>query len=308
MTNAILLQVEHLNRRYGTAAAVHDFNLTLRRGEVLGLLGPNGAGKSTTLRLLAGCLAPDSGHIRIAGFDLLEQPRHAKARLGFLPEQPPLYPDLTVDEYLTYCTRLHRLAGATIRARVDDAKRRCGLGDVGGHLLGHLSKGYQQRAGIAQAILHAPDLILLDEPTVGLDPIQIRETRELIRELGREQSVILSTHLLSEVQAVCTRVLIIHQGRPVYERRLPDLAAPVLTVMFSHPPAVTALAALDGIETVEPVGNRFRLYPAPNADPVPELVAQAVEQGWGLRELRPDQGDLEQIFVDLILGHGAQML
>jgi ABC-2 type transport system ATP-binding protein len=197
-----------LHRRYGDVHAVQGLDFQVRRGEVLGFLGPNGAGKTTTMQMICGVLAPSEGTVRIGGVDLLEDPVAAKRQLGYLPEQPPLYRELTVDEYLRYCAHLHGLRNRQATTAMDEVKARCGLRDNGGRLIGNLSKGFQQRVGIAQAILHRPAVVVLDEPTVGLDPIQIREIRELMRELGNDHGVILSTHILPEVQAVCDRVQI----------------------------------------------------------------------------------------------------
>lgn len=222
-TATITLSAQNLCRNYGSYAAVDKVNLQLRRGEVLGLLGPNGAGKTTTMRMLTGNLAPSTGSIEICGIDLLDKPQQAKAHLGFLPEIPPLYQDMTVDEYLLFAARLHRVNKQTVQTVLGDVKQRCGLEDRGKHLIGNLSKGFQQRVGIAQAIIHSPDVIILDEPTVGLDPNQIREIRKLIRELGVSSSVILSTHILSEVESVCDRVQIMHQGNMVLDETLVGL-------------------------------------------------------------------------------------
>ncbi|MDD5240320.1 MAG: ABC transporter ATP-binding protein [Sulfuricella sp.] len=222
MTN-ITVSASGLSRRYGTRVAVHDLGFELRQGEVLGLLGPNGAGKSTTLQMLAGCLAPSSGGIEICGIDLLEQPREAKSLLGYLPETPPLYQELTVNEFLRFAARLHRVAKTAIPAAVESAKQRCGLAEAGKRLVGSLSKGYQQRVGIAQAIVHNPRVVILDEPTSGLDPIQIREIRKLIRELGGEHSVILSTHILPDVESICDRVQIMNQGRLAFAGSMAEL-------------------------------------------------------------------------------------
>lgn len=219
-TATITLSAQNLCRNYGSHVAVHKVNLQLRRGEVLGLLGPNGAGKTTTMRMLTGNLAPSAGSVEICGIDLLDKPQEAKAHLGFLPEIPPLYQDMTVDEYLLFAARLHRVNKQTVQAVLDNVKQRCGLEDRGKHLIGNLSKGFQQRVGIAQAIIHDPDVIILDEPTVGLDPNQMREIRKLIRELGISSSVILSTHILSEVESVCDRVQIMHQGNMVLDETL----------------------------------------------------------------------------------------
>lgn len=220
---ALTLSAQDLCRNYGDHTAVHKVNIQLKRGEVLGLLGPNGAGKTTTMRMLTGNLAPSTGSIEICGIDLLDKPQQAKAHLGFLPEIPPLYRELTVDEYLLLVARLHRVDRQTIPTVLNKVKQRCGLEDRGKHLIGTLSKGFQQRVGIAQAIIHNPDVIILDEPTVGLDPNQMREIRKLIRELGVSSSVILSTHILSEVESVCDRVQIMHKGKMVLDETMAGL-------------------------------------------------------------------------------------
>jgi ABC-2 type transport system ATP-binding protein len=304
-----LIEARHLYRYYGEHCAVHDLHLTLHQGEVLGLLGPNGAGKSSTLQMLSGNLAPSRGGIAIHGIDLLEEPKAAKRRMGYLPEQPPLYPDLTPDEYLGYCARLHRIPASEVEAAVRLAKQRCALDEVGGRLIGNLSKGYRQRVGIAQAIVHTPAVVILDEPTVGLDPIQIIEIRDLIRELAQEHSVILSTHLLPEVQAVCDRVQILVAGRVVYDRRLQDLEAAqpeLFVVAFSQPPQPSQLTALPGVKGAQPLGEgRWRVtFAGPNG--IDALVDAAVKRGWGLRELSPERLTLERVFMDLVYhGQGA---
>ena len=305
MSAKFLVEARHLYRRYGPAQAVSDVSLTLRQGEVLGLLGPNGAGKSTTMRMLTGNLAPSAGEILINGIDLLDRPREAKRHLGYLPEQPPVYRDLRVDEYLAYCASLHGLKGGKARTAVADALERCALTDVRRRLIGNLSKGYQQRVGIAQAILHRPAVVILDEPTVGLDPIQIREIRDLIRELGREYSVILSTHILPEVQAVCDRVQMIHRGRTVFDDTLDGLegrhAEPVLVAGFERPPGEAALRVIPGVEGVERLADgRFRLRHRADAHTAGAIAKAAVEGDWGLAELTPERATLEQIFVDLV--------
>lgn len=213
---SVTVLVRGLCRSFGTRVAVREIDLELKCGEVLGLLGPNGAGKTTIMRMLTGNLGPSAGRIEICGMDLLDKPRDAKACIGYLPEIPPLYRELTVNEYLELAARLHRVSNAEIYFSRDKVMQRCGLTGTGNRLIGSLSKGYQQRIGIAQAIIHDPDIIILDEPTAGLDPNQMREIRTLIRELGAERGVILSTHILPEVESVCDRVQIIHEGHTVF--------------------------------------------------------------------------------------------
>ncbi len=219
----LTLSAQGLVRRFGADRAVEEVSLQLRRGEVLGLVGHNGAGKSTTLQMLAGVLLPHAGMVEICGFDLSRQPAEAKARIGFLPEVPPLYRDMRVDDYLCFAARLRRVAPDRITSALAEAKQRCGLQDAGRKIIGILSKGYQQRVGIAQAIIHHPEVVILDEPTAGLDPAQLRDMRALIRELGDAHSVIFSTHLLGEIESVCDRVNIMHRGQTVFSGSCNDL-------------------------------------------------------------------------------------
>ena len=303
-TGNVLAEVSHLSRYYGGLRAVNDVSFTVRQGEILGFLGPNGAGKTTTMQILSGNLAPTSGSVRIAGHDLQADPKPAKAALGYLPEQPPVYRDLTVDEYLDYCAALNRLPRAKRRDAREAAKTKCGLGDVSHRLIGNLSKGYQQRVGIAQAIIHLPPLVILDEPTIGLDPNQIREIRALIRELGREHGVILSTHILPEVQATCDRVQIINKGDLVMADTIGGLArhlkSAALIVALRNPPPASELEKVPGVRGVSPLDDgRWRIMHEPSQDPAEQLVRLSVEQNWGLREIGPERASLEQIFVEL---------
>ncbi len=303
MSGEILVQVEGVSRRYGHIDAVKNLSFNLRQGEVLGFLGPNGAGKTTSMQMLTGNLAPSEGRIAIAGHDLLDDPRAAKRAIGYLPERPPVYRDLTVDEYLQYCTALRAIPRAQRAAACDAAKRKCGLADVGRRLIGNLSKGYQQRVGLAQAIVHLPPVIVLDEPTAGLDPIQIREIRGLIRELGRDHGVILSTHILPEVQTVCDRVQIIHKGELVLSDDIAGLTrrmqSSVLLVGLRRPPETRVLQAIAGVTSVETDGDRLRVFYQPGSDPSEALTRQALEHDWGLYELSHQRATLEDIFVKL---------
>jgi ABC-2 type transport system ATP-binding protein len=311
MNDSVLAEVSKVSRSYGDLQAVREVSFTIRKGEVLGFLGPNGAGKTTTMQMLTGNLAPSAGTVTIAGHDLLEEPRAAKAQIGYLPEQPPVYRELTVDEYLDYCAALNRVPRANRRAARDKAKERCGLAEVGRRLIGNLSKGFQQRVGLAQAIIHLPPLVILDEPTVGLDPIQIREIRALIRELGKEHGVILSTHILPEVQATCDRVQIIHRGELVLNESIEKLERHMksasLTVAFRAPPPAAELQAIAGVTGVqdEKEGRLLVLHEA-ERNPTDEIVRLAAERGWGLYEIRPGRLSLEQLFVEMTANAQAE--
>lgn len=300
----ILIEARGLTRRFGPNLAVADLNLRLAQGEILGLLGPNGAGKSTTMKMLTGNLAPSEGEVLIKDRSLRDDAVLAKRQLGYLPEQPPVYPELTVDEYLRYCAGLHGVGPKGRAAAVESAKQDCGLSEVGRRVIGNLSKGFQQRVGLAQAIIHRPPVVVLDEPTVGLDPIQIREIRTLIRELGRNHSVILSSHILPEIQAVCDRVMIINRGRLVYDAPIDaHLGKSSLIVAFARPPQGAELAEIQGVTAVDDLdGQRFRLSLSADADPREALTAAAVQRGWGLQELRMESKTLEEIFVELTSG------
>jgi len=304
MSSETLIAVKNLSRYYGANCAVNDISFEVKRGQVLGFLGPNGAGKTTTMQMITGTLAPTHGQITVAGYDMLDQPLQAKMALGYLPEQPPLYRDMQVDEFLTFCAKLHQIPRGEVDAAVDRALELCGLGHVSGRLIGNLSKGYQQRVGIAQAIIHIPAIVILDEPTVGLDPIQIREIRELIRELGREHSVILSTHILPEVQMVCDHVQIINRGRLILNDTIDGLFSQMQTtsllVGLRRPPALEILQQLAGIEQLEIVDEtHIRIEHSAENNPAEMLVEQSVAGNWGLFELTPEKRSLEQVFVDL---------
>lgn len=278
---------------------MRDLDLELLPGEIVGLLGPNGAGKSTTMRILSGCLGASGGQVQLAGIDLVKHPLRAKQTIGYLPETPPLYPELTVDEYLGFCARLRSLRRAEIATALDRAKSHCGLDASGNRLIRNLSKGYRQRVGIAQAIIHSPSTIILDEPTSGLDPNQIIEIRELIRTLGEKHGIILSTHILPEVQSVCDRVLIMHNGRLIHTEQLNARKNELLTIKLSRPPDHASLLQLEEVLDVTILGdNRFDIQ-LKEASSIDALVKRIVQLDWGLLELVPDKPNLERIFYQL---------
>lgn len=298
----ITVAIRDLSRNFGPIAAVRGIDLELRRGEILGLLGPNGAGKTTTLQMLTGNLAPSRGSITICGVDLLEYPVRAKRALGYLPEHPPLYRELTVDQYLDLAARLHRVPKRERAAAVAAVKPKCGLADVSKRSVGGLSKGYQQRLGLAQAIVHNPDVVILDEPTVGLDPNQIRQIRALIRELGGSHSVILSSHILPEVESVCDRVCIMHQGQIVFSDEITALSTrkqeKSVAIGLRNPPAIGEIAAIPGVVKVSANGALMHVQYG-DIDPSDDLVRHAVERRWGLYHLAHERASLEEVFVQL---------
>ena len=307
-TPEITLSARNLVRRFGAREVIHGISLELRRGEVLGLLGPNGAGKSTTLQMLTGCLLPDAGEIEVCGIDLLRRPIQAKMHLGYLPEIPPLYRELSVDDYLAFAARLRGVKSAAVNEAVTQAKQRCGLDTAGKKIIGTLSKGYQQRLGIAQAIVHRPAVIVLDEPTVGLDPAQIRDIRALIRELGDSSSVILSTHLLHEVQSVCDRVEIVQHGKLIYGDTSAGMQQyghiPGFVITLGAPPPLQELQDFPGIASVEQLSaTQFRVLHAPDANTGGALLAAAAQRDWQPEQLTPLQATLEEVFVKIT---GAQ--
>ena len=305
MDNEILISVEGLSRNYGEQLAIEDVSFNVHRGEILGFLGPNGAGKSTTMQIICGVLAANQGSVSVAGYDIQEAAQKAKEHIGFLPEQPPLYDDLTVDEYLTYAGRLRGIDKDSIAEAVKISKQRCGLEESSTRLIQNLSKGYKQRVGIAQAIIHSPSVIILDEPTSGLDPIQIREIRELMLELAEDHSVILSTHILSEIQNLCDRVLIINHGRIVLDRSMEQLhsdSAKIdhIEIALHNPPALEDLLNIEGVASAESSDkNTLRINFTSDTDATNAIVKKAVKEKWGLYKLDPNETSLESVFMRL---------
>ncbi len=303
-----LIEAEHLTRYYGKHCAVNDVSFTLAKGEVLGFLGANGAGKTTTMQMLCGNLAPSAGQIKINGFDLLDQPKAAKLSLGYLPDTPPLYKELTVQEFLLYCAQLHGIAKQSVTDAINQAKERCGLTDVADRLIANLSKGFQQRVGIAQAILHNPEVIVLDEPTVGLDPIQIREIRALIRELGQDHGIILSTHILTEVQESCTHVQIIDRGQLILNETIAGLNRQMdggtLQIATRLAPDINSLLTIPGVSSIETIAaNRIKIHHSVTTNPTEQIAERIIAAGWGLQELTPVTRTMEDIFISLTKEH-----
>ena len=304
MSKTTLIKANGINRFYGDTHAVKNLQFELNAGDILGFLGPNGAGKSTTMQIISGTLAPDAGQIEINGYDLVEQPTQAKQQLGYLPESPPLYKELTVNEYLSYAAKLRDIKKDNQASAIESAKQRCGLSEVGNKLINSLSKGYQQRVGIAQAIIHNP----ADEPTVGLDPIQIKEIRQLIIELGKDHGVILSTHILPEVLAVCNRVQIIQQGELVYHSDMATLTNSMqskqIELSFKNKAELRLINNISGINKAEQINdNDFCIELCDNETDAEQaldtLLSTAVQQQWSLTKLSPKVRSLEQIFIEL---------
>src|SRR5215831_8889760 len=303
-----MIEVQNLTKKYPTLVAVADVTFSVREGEIVGFLGPNGAGKTTAMRVLTGFLPPTSGSARIAGHDVVAQSRRARSSLGYLPESAALYPEMRVREYLAYRARLEDVPGAEVRGRVDEVVASCLLDEVAGRKIENLSKGFRQRTALAGALVHRPPVLILDEPTVGLDPMQIIKIREMIRTLGRERAVLLSTHILPEVDAVCDRVLIIDRGRIVAEGTPEELrrrqaGSPVVRAAFKGDVAAReALLGLPGVVSAEASssdGETRARVECSDTDLSEEVFRLAVSQGWVLRELSPDVVSLEDVFVRL---------
>src|SRR5262245_59938993 len=305
-----MLDVSNLTKIYGMRKVVDAVTFAVSKGEILGFLGPNGAGKTTTMRIITGYVPATGGTAKVAGFDVQEQPLEVKRRIGYLPEHPPLYREMLVRPYLDFVARIRGVPRRQIRTRVDRAIERCGLEAVSGRLIGLLSKGYQQRVGLAQAILHEPDLLILDEPTVGLDPSQIREIRSLIKSFAGEHTVILSTHILAEVTMTCHRVMIINEGRIAAEDTLERLAARgagmrQVALRLARPGegAAEALATVPGVARVqaqEDAPGAYLLEVADGSDAREAIASLVVARGWGLLEMRPLTRSLEDIFIEII--------
>ena len=306
-----MIEVQHLTKRYGPVTAVNDVSFRVEKGEILGFLGPNGAGKTTTMRILTGYMPPTEGRAFVAGYDVLEQPIEAKRRTGYLPETPPLYPDMSVRDYLLFVAAIKGVDRGDRAARVTRAMEKTRIADMAGRQCGKLSKGYRQRVGLAQALLHDPGVLILDEPTAGLDPKQINETRQLIKDLAGDHTIVLSTHILPEVSQTCQRVVIINRGRVVAVDTPENLTARVgggsalyVQVDGMGADVGTALTQLPGVSRVSPADTRegivgLEVESTGGQDIRRELASAIVSRGWGLLELRPMRMSLEEIFLTL---------
>ena len=306
-----MIEVQHLTKRYGPTTAVEDVSFRVERGEILGFLGPNGAGKTTTMRILTGFMPATEGKAVVAGFDVFEQPLEAKRRTGYLPETPPLYPDMTVTEYLTFVAKIKGVPPADRDNRVQAVMGRTRVKDMANRMCGKLSKGYKQRVGLAQALIHNPDVLILDEPTAGLDPKQIIETRQLIKELAGDHTIILSTHILPEVAQTCERVVIIAKGHVVavdtpanLTERLRGSETMYVQVDPLGADASAALGRIAGVTKVAEADRRgglvgYEVESERGHDIRRELAKAVVSNGWGLLELRPMRMSLEEVFLSL---------
>ena len=296
--------VEHLSHRYNIQWAVRDISFEIPRRGIYGLLGSNGAGKSTTMNIISGVIKQTEGQVFIKGIDARKRPVDAKRHIGFLPQKPPLYGDLTVEEYLIHCARLRWVADKDIIPAVDEVLAKCGITHFRKRLIKNLSGGYQQRVGIAQAIVHKPDLVIFDEPTNGLDPNQIMEIRHLIRDIAKDRTVILSTHILTEVQAVCDHILMIEEGKLVFMGTVDEFDNYIipnsLYVSMIDPPVADELAKIEGVLGVEELGNRnFRIRFTEAQEVIDQIVKLSAANDWRLSEVRVEKSSLDNIFAEL---------
>jgi ABC-2 type transport system ATP-binding protein len=303
MGNSIV-KIEGLSHRYATAWAIRDISFEINQTGIVGLLGSNGAGKSTTMNILCGVINQTAGKVYIDGIDLREDPESAKKQIGFLPQTPPLYMDLTVDEYLTHCAWLRLIEKDKIKEAVEAAKERCGITHFSKRLIKNLSGGYRQRVGIAQAIIHRPKLVVLDEPTNGLDPNQIIEVRALIKEIALDRAVIFSTHILSEVQVLCKEIKMIEGGRVIFADTMEAFNNYVephsVLAHMGNPPATDELLTIPGVTSVDFLTERqVRLFFDGDQDITQRIIAASVHKGWQLKEISLDKSSIDEIFAKL---------
>jgi ABC-2 type transport system ATP-binding protein len=307
-----MVYVHNITKRYGNLVAVENLSFRLDRGDVLGFLGPNGAGKTTTMRIITGYMPPTKGTVHIEGVDIFDDPLQAKKMIGYLPENPPLYVDMTVAEYLDFVADIKQVKRREKKSRIFYVLEKCGLSDVRKRIIGHLSKGYRQRVGIAQALVNNPSVLILDEPTIGLDPLQIIEIRDLIKSLSGERTVILSTHILPEVTMICSKVVIINEGKMVLEESLNNLSESLrhsrdllLSVRQNGDWVKDKIISINGVSGVRSGSSgEFVITPSEGMEIREELVRFVVENDLGLLELRPVVNTLEEIFMKVISSEG----
>jgi len=296
------LQVSHLTKIYGQQKAVDDVSFSINKGEIVGFLGPNGAGKSTTMKITTGYLPPSSGSIEVDGFDVAEHPMQVKRIVGYLPEHNPLYLDMFVHEYLQFIGKVYQIPSSQLKSRTKEIISMCGLEPEQNKLISSLSKGYRQRVGLAQALIHNPQVLILDEPTTGLDPNQIVEIRKLIKEISKNKTVIFSTHIMQEVQALCDRVIIINKGKIVADDQLKNLVGQqknehVITIEFKEQVTVQDLSSIGGVEKILSEGKHFRVHST--KDIRNELIRFATERNLSLLNLKEEENSMEEIFRSL---------
>lgn len=303
-----MIEVRELSKFYGERPAIRSLNFTVKKGEVVGFLGPNGAGKSTTMKIITGYMAPSSGEVKVAGFDVFENPLEVKKRIGYLPETPPVYHDMFVGDYLRFVAGLKGVPRERVASLVNAALEKTSLQDVRKRLIGNLSKGYKQRVGLAQALVSDPEILILDEPTVGLDPKQVAEMRQLIRQLKGQHTIILSTHILPEVQASCDKVIIINSGQIVAENSLEGLARQMssggglnisVRVRRNQDVVTRGLTSVQGVRSATNMGNFIEVHSDGDETTVERVAAYVVQQGAGLLELKVQALALEDIFIKL---------
>jgi len=302
-----MIQVSQLTKQYGPRTAISDLNFQVKKGEIVGFLGPNGAGKSTTMKILTGFMSASSGTATIAGYDVFNEAIQVKSNIGYLPETPPVYLEMQVDDYVAFAARLKQVPSAKVKAATTQALEKTGLIDVRHRLIGNLSKGYRQRVGLAQALVHSPQVLILDEPTVGLDPKQIIEIRELIKGLAGEHTVILSTHILPEVTATCQRIIVINKGRIVAEDTLDRLTTRLkrgliysLVVKTPNESGISQIRAIPGVQSVAATGPKLVVEILPDSGEIRDRITEAaVKNGMGLLEFSADRVSLEEVFLQL---------
>lgn len=302
-----MIKVQNLTKKYGNIVAIDNISFQVNKGEILGFLGPNGAGKTTTMRMITGYMPASEGKVEVSGFDIADDPIAAKNEIGYLPENPPLYDDMKVTDFLDFVAGIKGVQEDRA-AKIEDSMNKCGISDVKGRLIGNLSKGYRQRIGIAQAILNDPSVLVLDEPTIGLDPKQIIEIRELIKQLGSERTIILSTHILPEVMMTCSKVVIINKGRIVLETTLGELNEKLdgdneihLKLEKYSSDIKAKLSSLQSVQNVNDLGSGEFIIKSRQRNNIGDEIARAViDNNWGLKELRPKSNTLEDVFLNVI--------